>query len=70
MHAYTTCPNGQTAYLAELQSGKKVMVVNAEGQQRTAIVGRVKIETRPLVRANTVQQQNHFGLTLQLSCAL
>lgn len=46
------------------------MVVNAEGQQRTAIVGRVKIETRPLVRANTVQQQNRRGLTLQLSDAL
>ena len=49
VHAYTVCPNNQTAYLAELQSGKEVLIVNASGQQKTAIVGRVKIETRPLV---------------------
>ncbi len=42
VHAYTACPNDQTAYLAELRSGKEVVVVNAGGQQRTAIVGRVK----------------------------
>lgn len=49
VHAYTACPNNQTAYLAELKSGKEVLVVDAEGQQRSAIIGRVKIETRPLV---------------------
>lgn len=49
VHAYTVCPNNQTAYLAELQSGKEVLIVNEHGQQKTAIVGRVKIETRPLV---------------------
>ena len=57
VHAYTACPNDQTAYLAELRSGKEVLVVNAEGQQRSAIVGRVKIETRPLVGAVTLQQR-------------
>ena len=49
VHAYTAGPQGRTAYLSELQSGHEVSVVNAEGQQRSAIVGRVKIETRPLV---------------------
>ena len=49
VHAYTACPNNQTAYLAELKSGKEVLVVDGEGQQRSAIIGRVKIETRPLV---------------------
>lgn len=49
VHAYTACPDNQTAYLAELKSGKVVLVVDAEGHQRSAIIGRVKIETRPLV---------------------
>ena len=49
VHAYTACPNDQTAYLAELKSGKEVLVVDAEGHHRSALVGRVKIETRPLV---------------------
>lgn len=61
VHSYTACPNDQTAYLAELKSGKEVLVVNAEGQQRSAIVGRVKIETRPLVlvEAETQDGQRH-----------
>lgn len=49
VHAYTAGPEGRTAYLAELHSGQEVLVVNHEGQQRSAIVGRVKIESRPLV---------------------
>ena len=49
VHAYTACPNNQTAYLAELKSGKEVLVIDGEGRQRSAIIGRVKIETRPLV---------------------
>ena len=49
VHAYTAGPQGRTAYLSELHSGQEVIVVNSEGQQRSAIVGRVKIETRPLV---------------------
>ena len=49
VHAYTACPNNQTAYLAELKSGKEVLVVDGKGRQRSAIIGRVKIETRPLV---------------------
>lgn len=49
VHAYTACPDNQTAYLAELKSGMEVLVVDAEGHHRSAIIGRVKIETRPLV---------------------
>lgn len=59
VHAYTACPNDETAYLAELKSGKEVLVVNAQGQQKTALVGRVKIETRPLV---LVEAETEDGL--------
>jgi 3-dehydroquinate synthase class II len=70
VHSYTACPNDQTAYLAELKSGKEVLVVNAEGQPRSAIVGRVKIETRPLVGAVTLQQQNLWDLVVQKAFGL
>ncbi|KAL6994234.1 hypothetical protein U1Q18_012341 [Sarracenia purpurea var. burkii] len=49
VHAYVAVPGGKTCYLSELEAGKGVIVVDQVGRQRTAIVGRVKIETRPLV---------------------
>lgn len=49
VHSYVAFPGGKTCYLSELKAGKEVIVVDQSGQQRTAIVGRVKIETRPLV---------------------
>ncbi|KAK1307923.1 hypothetical protein QJS10_CPA09g00425 [Acorus calamus] len=49
VHAYVAIPGGKTCYLSELQSGKEVIVVSESGRQRAAFVGRVKIESRPLV---------------------
>lgn len=49
VHAYVAVPGGKTSYLSELRAGKEVIVVDQMGRQRTAIVGRVKIETRPLI---------------------
>ncbi|TXG59166.1 hypothetical protein EZV62_016995 [Acer yangbiense] len=49
VHAYVLVPGGKTCYLSELKSGKEVIVVDQKGNQRTAIVGRVKIESRPLL---------------------
>eukprot|EP00879_Flechtneria_rotunda_P032573 GHRR01035802.1.p1 GENE.GHRR01035802.1~~GHRR01035802.1.p1 ORF type:complete len:172 (+),score=65.03 GHRR01035802.1:651-1166(+) len=49
VHAYVQAPDGKTAYLSELQSGSKMLVVNAAGRARTAMVGRCKIELRPMV---------------------
>ncbi|MCD6456929.1 MAG: 3-dehydroquinate synthase II [Methanophagales archaeon] len=39
----------KTRYLSELKSGDSVLIVNAEGNARKAVVGRVKIEKRPLM---------------------
>lgn len=49
VHAYVGVPGGKTGYLSELKAGKEVLIVDQNGMQRTAIVGRVKIETRPLI---------------------
>ena len=50
VHSYVAMPGGKTAYLSELKSGAEVLVTDSEGRQRVATVGRVKIETRPLVQ--------------------
>jgi len=50
VHAYVRTPDGGTKYLSELKSGDEVQVVDTDGNTREAIVGRVKIEKRPMFR--------------------
>ncbi|WP_256288060.1 3-dehydroquinate synthase II [Halobellus inordinatus] len=50
VHAYVRTPDGGTKYLSELKSGDEVQVVDADGKTREAVVGRVKIEKRPMFR--------------------
>eukprot|EP00898_Chlorokybus_atmophyticus_P003819 jgi/Chlat1/4438/Chrsp29S08888 len=49
VHAYVAAPNGNTAYLSELKTGSEMLVADYAGATRLATVGRVKIETRPMV---------------------
>lgn len=55
IHNYIMLPDGRTKYLSEVTAGDHVLVVSAEGEGRRAIVGRSKIERRPLalIRAST-----------------
>lgn len=48
VHAYVLVGE-KTKYLCELEAGDEVSIVNAVGEQRKGIVGRVKIERRPLM---------------------
>ncbi|ADI74532.1 3-dehydroquinate synthase [Methanohalobium evestigatum Z-7303] len=48
VHAYVQVGE-KTRYLSELESGDEVTIVDADGKQKTGIVGRVKIERRPLM---------------------
>jgi len=50
VHAYIRTPDGGTKYLSELKSGDEVQVVDTDGNTREAVVGRVKIEQRPMFR--------------------
>ena len=50
VHAYVRTPGGGTKYLGELKSGDEVQIVDTAGHTREAIVGRVKIEKRPMFR--------------------
>lgn len=49
LHSYTLGEGGRTRYLSELRSGDRVTAVTADGQTRLVTVGRVKIESRPLI---------------------
>lgn len=49
VHAYIQAPGGKTAYLSELRSGSEVLVTDASGATRAAVVGRCKIEARPMM---------------------
>jgi 3-dehydroquinate synthase II len=49
VHAYTILPNGKTTYLSELSAGDEVLAVDKEGKTRSLIIGRLKIEKRPLI---------------------
>ena len=46
VHAYALMANGSTKYLSELSSGDEVAVVSPDGSQRSAVIGRLKIERR------------------------
>ncbi|GAA0661270.1 3-dehydroquinate synthase II [Natronoarchaeum mannanilyticum] len=50
VHAYIRTPDGGTKYLSELKSGDEVQIVDLDGNTREAVVGRVKIEQRPMFR--------------------
>lgn len=49
VQAYVMTPGNKTRYLSELEAGDEVTTLNGNGEATTAIVGRVKIEKRPLL---------------------
>jgi 3-dehydroquinate synthase II len=49
VHAYTRVPGGRTRYLSELAAGDPVLIIDFKGNAATGIVGRLKIEKRPLM---------------------
>ncbi|MUV58108.1 3-dehydroquinate synthase II [Halogeometricum rufum] len=65
VHAYVRTPEGGTKYLSELKSGDEVQVVDTEGRTREAIVGRVKIEKRPMFRVEAEVEDDRVETLLQ-----
>jgi 3-dehydroquinate synthase II len=65
VHAYILLPDGKTAYLSDLVIGGQVMVTDAKGKAHTAIIGRTKIEKRPLLLVEAVAGTAKVSLILQ-----
>lgn len=56
----------RTKYLSELKGGDKVLAVTYNGMARIVSVGRVKIETRPMLRFELEVSKDHKKV--QISC--
>lgn len=69
VHAYVAVPGGRTCYLSELKSGKEVIIVDHQGRQRIAIVGRVKIESRPLILVEAKIESDNQSISILLQNA-
>lgn len=49
VHAYILTPRNKTKYLSEINAGDEVLVTDSGGNARSVVVGRVKIEKRPMM---------------------
>ncbi len=65
VYAYVRVNQERTKYLSELKSGDEVLIVNSNGRIRKGIVGRSKIETRPLILIEAEFSGQVFSVILQ-----
>ncbi|MCX9083455.1 MAG: 3-dehydroquinate synthase II [Candidatus Methanoperedens sp.] len=64
VHAYIRVGE-KTRYLSELASGDEVLIIDSEGESRPAVVGRVKIERRPLMLVEAEVEGTRIKTLLQ-----
>jgi len=65
VHCYTLSPDGTTNYLSEVETGSEVLIVNSKGKARRAIVGRSKIERRPMLMIKASVGEEIGGIITQ-----
>lgn len=65
VHCYTISPDGTTKYLSELETGSEVLVLDPKGNARRAIVGRSKIERRPMLMIKAKTSDDIGGIIAQ-----
>ncbi len=65
VHAYIRMADKQTKYLSEIRAGDRVLIVNFEGKSYPAVVGRAKVERRPLVLVEAEERGQMISVILQ-----
>lgn len=66
LHSYVLGEDNRTNYLSELQAGSTVLGVTTEGKTRRIVVGRVKLESRPMLTIRAVSESGtEVSLTVQ-----
>ncbi|KUG20655.1 3,7-dideoxy-d-threo-hepto-2, 6-diulosonate synthase [hydrocarbon metagenome] len=65
VHAYIMGAGDRTSYLSELKVGDRVLVATSSGETTEAVVGRVKIEKRPLLLVEATAEGEMVSLVLQ-----
>ena len=65
VHAYTRVPGGKTRYLAELSAGDRILITDYRGRTTEGVVGRLKIEKRPLMLVRAVVEGKPVSTIVQ-----
>jgi len=65
VHAYTRVSGGKTRYLSELSAGDHILIVDHKGNTTVGIVGRLKIEKRPLMMVTAQVKGKEISTILQ-----
>ena len=65
VHAYVRMPGGKTKYLSEMKAGDEVLIVDFQGRTYPAVVGRAKVERRPLVLVEAEESNKPISVILQ-----
>ncbi len=65
VHAYTRVPGGKTRYLSELSAGDRILITDYQGNTTEGVVGRLKIEKRPLMLVKAVVDGNPVATIVQ-----
>jgi len=65
VHAYILMPDGSTRYLSELMGGDEALVVGVDGHTRKVVVGRTKVERRPLLLIEADVNGERFSTIVQ-----
>ena len=65
VYAYTKVSLDKTKYLSELKSGDEILIVNFKGEIKKGIIGRCKIETRPLILVEAEKNGKSQSIILQ-----
>ena len=65
VHCYTLSPDGTTNYLSEVETGSEVLIINLKGKARRVIVGRSKIERRPMLMIKAAVGEEIGGIIAQ-----
>lgn len=65
VHCYVMTPGFRTKYLADLRSGDPVLVIDSKGKCFETVVGRIKLEKRPMLRITIKGKLKTFSAVLQ-----
>ncbi len=65
VHSYVMTASGRTKYLSEVRGGDEVLAVDKDGATRKVVVGRSKIERRPLLLIEVEEKGRRYSTILQ-----
>jgi 3-dehydroquinate synthase II len=65
VHSYVMTASGRTKYLSEVRGGDEMLAVDKDGTTRKVVVGRSKIERRPLLLVEVEEKGKRYSTILQ-----